>query len=172
MTVSLDYLGENVASAADARRARDAYVGIFDCIAEQQLDANVSLKLTQLGLDLGDGLCQEMVESIVERAAGYGNFVRIDMEGSAYTQRTIELVKRVRAKTAVVGAVIQSYLYRSEQDVKDLLGIGSRIRLCKGAYKEPSEIAFPRKADVDANFVKLMRLLLPKIGRASCRERV
>jgi proline dehydrogenase len=105
-------------------------------------------------------LCQSLVETIVARAAGYGNFVRVDMEGSPHTQRTIELVKRVRAQSTAIGVVIQSYLYRSEQDVKDLLGIGCRIRLCKGAYKEPPEIAFPRKADVDANFVKLMQLLL------------
>ncbi len=161
MMVSLDYLGENVASKDDARRARDAYLGIFDRIAQQKLDANVSLKLTQLGMDLGDEFCQGLVESIIERAAGYGNFVRIDMEGSAYTQRTIELVKRLRAKYDAVGVVIQSYLYRSEQDVSDLLALGCRIRLCKGAYKEPPEVAFPAKADVDANFVKLMQLLLP-----------
>lgn len=161
MTASLDYLGENVASRADAQRARDAYLGVFDRIAQQKLEANVSLKLTQLGLDLGEEFCQSMVESIVERAAGYGNFVRIDMEGSACTHRTIELVKRVRSKSAAVGVVIQSSLYRSEQDVKDLLGYGCRIRLCKGAYKEPPEIAFPAKADVNVNFVKLMQLLLP-----------
>ncbi len=161
MAVSLDYLGENVATSDDARRARDVYLRTFDRIAEQKLDANVSLKLTQLGLELGDALCQEMVKCIVERAAGYGNFVRIDMEGSAYTQRTVDLVKRVRARHTQIGAVIQSYLYRSEQDVKDLLGLGCRIRLCKGAYQEPPEVAFQKKADVDANFVKLMQLLLP-----------
>ena len=160
MTVSLDYLGENVSSRDDALRARDTYLNIFDRIAQEKLDANVSLKLTQLGLDLGEEFCQGLVESIVGRAAGYGNFVRLDMEGSAYTHRTIELTKRVRAKSAAVGVVIQSYLYRSEQDVKDLLGIGCRIRLCKGAYKEPPQIAFPAKADVDANYIKLMRLLL------------
>jgi proline dehydrogenase len=161
MMVSLDYLGENVATQEDARRARDAYLGIFDRIAREKLDANVSLKLTQLGLDLGEDFCQGLVESIIERAASYGNFVRIDMEGSACTQRTIELVKRVRAKHEAVGVVLQSYLYRSEQDARDLLAIGGRIRLCKGAYKEPAEVAFPAKADVDANFVKLMQLLLP-----------
>ncbi len=160
MMVSLDYLGENVAGEADARRACDAYLGIFDRIAQEKLDANVSLKLTQLGLDLSEELCQSLVESIVARAAGYGNVVRVDMEGSPHTHCTIELVKRVRARSAAIGVVIQSYLYRSEQDVKDLLRIGCRIRLCKGAYKEPPEIAFPKKADVDANFVRLMQLLL------------
>ena len=161
MMASLDYLGENVATAAGARRACDVYVAMFDRIAQEKLEANVSLKLTQLGLDLGDSLCEELVERIVERAAGYGNFVRVDMEGSAYTQRTIDLAKRVRAKSSAVGVVIQSYLRRSEQDVEDLLGIGCRIRLCKGAYREPPDIAFPEKRDADANYVKLMKLLLP-----------
>ena len=161
MTASVDYLGEKVLSGDDAQRARDTYLRIFDRIAEQRLDANVSLKLTQLGLDLGDGFCRELVESIVERAAAYGNFVRIDMEGSAYTGRTIDLCKQVRARSPAVGVVIQAYLYRSEQDVRDLLPIGCRIRLCKGAYQEPPEIAFPKKADADANFIKLMRMLLP-----------
>ena len=161
MLVSLDFLGENVASEADARRARDLYLAKFDRIAQEKLDANISLKLTQLGMDLGEAFCQTMLEPIVERAASYGNFVRVDMEGSAYTQRTIDLVRRVRARSAAVSTVIQSYLYRSEQDIRDLLAIGCRIRLCKGAYKEPPEIAFPQKADVDANYVRLMQLLLP-----------
>lgn len=161
MFASLDYLGENVATVEDARRARELYLGVFDRIAREQLQANVSLKLTQLGLDLDEGLCQELLESIVARAANSGNFVRIDMEGSAYTQRTVDICRRVRAKSAAVGVVIQSYLYRSEQDVEELLAVGTRIRLCKGAYREPPEIAFPKKADVDANFVKLMKLLLP-----------
>ncbi len=163
MMVSLDYLGENVANRDDARRAGDAYLAIFDRIAQGKLDANVSLKLTQLGLDLSEELCQELVESIVERAAGYGNFVRVDMEGSAYTHRTIELVKRVRVRSPAVGVVIQACLYRSEQDVKDLLRVGCRIRLCKGAYKEPPEIAFPAKSDVDRNYVRLMQMLLPSV---------
>ena len=159
--VSLDYLGESVTSEAEARRAADAYLAAFDRIAAEDLDANVSLKLTQLGLDLSEDLCFGLLESVVERAQRYRNFVRIDMEGSAYTQRTIELCKRARVKSPAVGAVLQSYLYRTEQDAKDLIAIGCRIRLCKGAYKEPAEIAFPRKVDVDANYVRLMQLLLP-----------
>ncbi len=161
MKVSLDHLGENVASEADARRARDAYLGVFDRIAQEKLDANVSLKLTQLGLELSTDLCAELLDSIVAHAAGYGSFVRVDMEGSSYTKRTVDLVKRARGKNPAMGTVIQAYLYRSEQDIRDLLAIGCRIRLCKGAYNEPPEIAFPRKADVDANYVKLMKLLLP-----------
>ncbi len=161
MLASLDYLGENVATVADAQRARDAYLEIFDRIARERIDANVSCKLTQLGLDLNVEFCEGLLRSIVERAASYGNFLRIDMEGSSYTQRTIDLAKRARSLSTAVGTVIQAYLYRSESDVKDLLGYGCRIRLCKGAYKESSEVAYARKKDVDANFVCLMQLLLP-----------
>jgi proline dehydrogenase len=161
MLVSLDYLGENVATAADAHRARDAYLHVFDKIASESLNANVSCKLTQLGLDISTEFCEGQLLSIVERAASYGNFLRVDMEGSLYTARTIDVVKRVRSQNAAVGTVIQAYLYRSEQDVQDLLAYGCRIRLCKGAYKEPPEVAFPKKPDVDANYVKLMEMLLP-----------
>jgi len=160
MLVSLDYLGENVATAADAQRARDAYLQVFDKISTEKLNANVSCKLTQLGLDISAEFCAGQLLSIVERAAAYGKFLRVDMEGSLYTARTIDVVKRVRTQSPAVGTVIQSYLYRSEQDVNDLLAYGCRIRLCKGAYKEPPEVAFPRKLDVDANYVKLMQSLL------------
>ena len=157
---SLDLLGENVSDEAGARRAADEYIAMFDRIAQEHLDANVSLKLTQLGLDLSEDLCQELLEKIVAHATSQANFVRVDMEGSAYTQRTVEMVKRVRAKYAGVGTVMQAYLYRAEQDVHELLAAGCRIRLCKGAYQEPPDLAFPKKADVDANYVKLMRVLL------------
>src|SRR2546422_10300467 len=160
MYASLDYLGENVATTSDAQHSRDAYLEVFERIAQEGLHANVSGKLTQLGLDINIEFCEGLVRSIVERAAGFDNFLRIDMEGSPYTQRTIELVKRVRARNPAVGAVIQAYLYRSERDVQDLLGLGCRIRLCKGAYKEPPEVAFVKKKEVDANFVKLMQMLL------------
>jgi len=161
MLVSLDYLGENVTTAADAQRARDAYLQVFERIAAEKLNANVSCKLTQLGLDLSSEFCEGQVLSIVERAAHYDNFLRVDMEGSLYTQRTIDVVKKVRARSPAIGTVIQSYLYRSEQDIHDLLAYGCRIRLCKGAYKEPPDVAFPKKEDVDANYVKLVRVLLP-----------
>jgi proline dehydrogenase len=161
MLATLDCLGENVSTAADAQKARDAYLEIFDRVAQGKLNANVSCKLTQLGLDLSVEFCEGLVLSIAERAAAYENFLRIDMESSIYTQRTVELVKRVRAQTPTVGAVIQSYLYRSESDVHDLLSYGCRIRLCKGAYQETAEVAYERKADVDANYVRLMRILLP-----------
>ena len=160
-SASLDLLGENVSDEAGARSAAEGYVAMFERIAREKLNANVSLKLTQLGLDLSESLCEELVGKIVARATSLGNFVRIDMEGSAYTQRTVDLAKRVRAKYAGVGTVMQAYLYRAEKDVEDLLKVGCRLRLCKGAYKEPAEIAFPAKADVDANYVKLMKILLP-----------
>src|SRR5271155_1883163 len=157
---SLDLLGENVSDEAGARSAAAGYRAMFDRIAQERLDANVSLKLTQLGLDLSEGLCQELLEGIVAHASSQPNFVRVDMEGSAYTQRTVEIVRRVRSEYSNVGTVMQAYLYRTEQDVQDLLAVGCRLRLCKGAYQEPPEVAFPKKADVDANYVKLMRILL------------
>jgi proline dehydrogenase len=160
MLASLDYLGENVSTTTDAQRARDAYLEIFDRIAKEKLHANVSCKLTQLGLDLSAEFCEGLVLSVVERAAAYDNFLRVDMEGSIYTQRSVELVKRIRARNPAMGTVIQAYLYRSEGDVHDLLGYGCRIRLCKGAYQESAEVAFERKRDVDSNFVRLMQVLL------------
>ena len=161
MAVSLDHLGENVVSREDAERARRAYTDALDRIAAENLDANVSLKLTHLGLDLGDEFGAEQLRIVTQRAAALRNFVRVDMEGSEYTDRTLRIVRQARAETDAVGTVIQACLYRSEKDIQDLLKIGCRIRLVKGAYKEPSEIAFPRKKDVDANYIKLMRLLLP-----------
>src|SRR5580692_8286142 len=158
---SLDLLGENVSDEAGARAAAAGYRDMFDRIAREQLDANVSLKLTQLGLDLSESLCQELLEQIVAHAGEQGNFVRADMDGSAYTQRTVGMGKRVRAKYPGVGTVMQSYLFRTANDSRDLLAVGCRIRLCKGAYKEPPEVAFAEKADVDKNYVKLMQLLLP-----------
>lgn len=158
---SLDCLGESVTSEAEARRAAETYLGIFDRIAAEHLDCNVSLKLTQLGLDISEPLCEDLFAKIAAHAAAQKNFVRIDMESSAYTQRTINICKRARAKNGAVGTVLQSYLYRSEQDAKDLIAAGCRLRLVKGAYKEPAEVAFPKKADVDANYVKVMKLLLP-----------
>lgn len=161
MLASLDYLGENASTTTEAQHSRDAYLQVFERMAREQLQANVSCKLTQLGLDLSSEFCEGLVLSIAERAASCDNFLRIDMEGSAYTQRTIELVKRVRSATPAVGTVIQSYLYRSESDIHNLLAYGCRIRLCKGAYKESAEVAYPGKRDVDANYVRLMRILLP-----------
>jgi len=160
MMASLDYLGENASTTSDAQRARDEYLEIFETIAQEKLHANVSCKLTQLGLDINTDFCAGLVLSIVERAAAFDNFLRVDMEGSAHTQRTIDLVKRVRERNPAVGTVIQAYLYRSEKDIADLLTYGCRVRLCKGAYKESEDVAYPKKADVDANYVRLMQMLL------------
>ena len=158
--VTLDFLGENVSNKDGAIRAANIYISMYDRIAAEGLNGNVSLKLTQLGLDLDEAFCESLVRRIAESSTQHGNFLRIDMEGSPYTQRTVELCKRVRANTDAVGTVIQSYLRRSERDVRDLLSVGCRIRLVKGAYKEPPEIAFADKKDVDANFVTLMKILL------------
>jgi proline dehydrogenase len=160
MLASLDHLGENVQSREDSERARQDYMDALDQVAAQHLDANISLKLTQIGLDLGDEFCAEQLRLVTQCAAALGNFVRVDMEGSAYTDRTLRLVKRAHAETRAVGTVIQAYLYRSEKDIEDLLGAGCSLRLVKGAYKEPPEIAFPRRKKVEANFVKLMQVLL------------
>lgn len=157
---SFDYLGESVSTEAEALRAADAYRSILDRIAAERLDANASLKLTQLGFDVNPTLCESLVADIVTHAERLNNFVRIDMEGSAYTQRTIDLCKRVHAKHASVGTVVQSYLYRTEQDAKELIAAGVRMRLVKGAYKELPAIAYPKKSDVDANYVRVMKLLL------------
>ena len=161
MTASLDHLGENVVTREDAERARASYTEALEQIAAARVEANVSLKLTHLGLDLGGEYCAEQLRMVTRRAEELGNFVRVDMEGSAYTDRTLRIVKQARAESAAVGTVIQAYLYRSEEDIRDLLGSGCRIRLVKGAYKEPARIAFRRKKDVDANFIKLMKILLP-----------
>jgi len=161
MSVSLDHLGENVGSREDAERAGATYIEALDRITAARLDANISLKLTHLGLDLGEEFCAEQLRRVTRRATECANFVRVDMESSAYTDRTLRMVKQARSGTDAVGTVIQAYLLRSEQDIRDLLDIGCRIRLVKGAYKESPQIAFPRKKDVDANFVKLMKILLP-----------
>ncbi|HZU23283.1 MAG TPA: proline dehydrogenase family protein [Terriglobales bacterium] len=163
MSVSLDNLGENVTDAAEARQSAALYHQLLDAIAAQNLNANVSLKLTHMGLDVDEALAQQLVSDLVAKASLLNSFVRVDMEGSAYTERTLQFVRRLHqqpANASRVGAVIQSYLYRSAQDVEALLAERIRIRLCKGAYNEPAQIAFPQKSDVDANYVKLMKLLL------------
>lgn len=161
--VTLDSLGENVSSPAQARQAAQIYHWLLDAIAAANFDANVSLKLTQMGMDLGENVAFEIVSGLVKQAAAANSFVRVDMEGSAYTQATIDLVRRLHAVPANrghVGIVIQAYLRRSARDVETLLSDGIRIRLCKGAYKEPPEVAFPTKREVDENFVALTKVLL------------
>jgi proline dehydrogenase len=163
MSVSVDNLGENVTNAAEAEESAALYHEMLDQIAARKLNANVSLKLTHMGLDVDEKLSRAIVSKLVEHAARIENFVRIDMEGSAYTEKTLQAVRELHRRpghAGRVGAVIQSYLFRSEKDVETLCAEKIRIRLCKGAYKEPPEIAFQRKEDVDANFIKLMRILL------------
>lgn len=163
LSVSVDNLGENVTNADEARHSAQLYHQILDRMQAQQLNANVSLKLTHMGLDVDEAMAYEIASGVVQHAARINNFVRIDMEGSPYTQRTLDFVHRLHRQpehAGRVGAVIQSYLFRSEKDVEALLAERIRIRLCKGAYKEPPEVAFPKKSDVDANYVKLMKMLL------------
>jgi proline dehydrogenase len=163
MHVTLDSLGESVASADEAHRAAEIYHRLLDAIAERNLDANISVKLTQMGLALDHGLATTIATGLAEHARRTGNFVRIDMEDSALTEVTLDIVRGVHARPELrgsIGIVIQAYLYRSQADIDQLVAQGIRVRLCKGAYKEPAEVAFPRKADVDANYVKLSQLLL------------
>jgi proline dehydrogenase len=159
-SVSLDHLGENVNDAAEARSAANDYIQILDAIKQASLEANISIKLTALGLDIEAALCEENVRRILDRARSYNIFVRVDMEGSAYTERTLALVAKLRQEYEGVGTVIQSYLYRSAKDIENLIASQTRVRLVKGAYKEPPEIAYPRKADVDRSYAQLMRQLL------------
>ena len=161
--VSVDNLGENVTNLDEARHSAQLYHQMLDQMAGLELNANVSVKLTHMGLDVDESMAYEITSGLVQHAARINNFVRVDMEGSAYTQRTLDFVHRLHSEPENknhAGAVIQSYLHRSEKDVEQLLAEGIRIRLCKGAYKEPPDIAFEKKADVDANYVKLMKLLL------------
>ena len=163
MSVSIDNLGENVTNADEAQRSAQLYHELLDRITERRLDANVSLKLTHMGFDVDQRLAADIVSGLVQRAREKRNFVRVDMEGSPYTQRTLDLVQDIHSQNGnrgTVGAVIQAYLRRSEDDIRNLTAQGIRIRLCKGAYKESAEIAFPDKRDVDANYVKLMKILL------------
>lgn len=158
IAVSLDSLGESVALEAEARAAAEVYHQLLDAIAARELNANVSLKLTQMGMDLQPELAEEIVGEVVSHAAQVGSFVRIDMEGSEHTEATIAMTERLHGRfPGSVGTVLQAYLFRTEADSERLLRERIRIRLCKGAYKEDPEVAFPRKTDVDANYVKLMK---------------
>jgi proline dehydrogenase len=160
LSVTLDHLGENVTSLAEAAASRDEYIRALDEIRAAGLDANVSIKLTQFGIDLDEEACHKYVETLVSTAARYESFVRIDMESSAYTDRTLRLVTGLHARHGAVGAVIQAYLYRSEKDLDMLCRQKIRVRLCKGAYLEPAAVAFEDKRDVDRNYIYLMKKLL------------
>jgi proline dehydrogenase len=160
--VTMDFLGESVTTRPEALASADEAVRILEFIAAQKIQGNVSVKLTQLGLELGQEFCRDNVGRIVDRAKALGNFVRIDMEDTPATDRTLEIFHAMldRAGPAHVGIVLQSYLYRTERDAAAVMARSARIRLCKGAYKEPASAAFPKKKDVNANFVKVMRMML------------
>ena len=160
IVLTLDHLGESVTSLGEAAQARDVYLRALTAIHEHGVKGNVSLKLTQFGLDLSADACRANVAQLVERAASLTGFVRIDMESSEYTDRTLGLVEDLYAQYGSVGTVIQAYLYRSRKDIERLCARRIRVRLCKGAYLEPASVAFARKADVDRNYLDLMRLLL------------
>ncbi len=160
MKASLDILGENVSSKEMARNLADLYIDILNSIADQKITANVSVKLTQMGLDVSDDFCFENVSRIIETAKSHNNFVRIDMEGSNYTDRTLNLVHRWAEKYDNIGTVIQASLYRSARDVDELMRRKIKVRLCKGAYKEPAAVAFQKKDDVNSNYILLMKKLL------------
>lgn len=163
ISVTLDSLGESVTSPTEAHKAADVYHQLLDSIAERGLDANISVKLTQMGLTQSPELAESIAADLVRHARSTQNFVRIDMEDSRLTQVTLDIVRRIHAQAdlrGAVGIVIQAYLYRSQADVEQLLADGIRVRLCKGAYNEPPEVAFPRKAEVDANFLRLSAMLI------------
>jgi proline dehydrogenase len=162
ITASLDLLGESVTNEREARAAAAEYLTILDRIHEQRLDANVSVKLTAMGLDISEELCVAVMHDVLGRAQAYDTFVRLDMESSAYTDRTLNLFydRLFPAYKANVGIVLQSYLYRTFSDVERAIQNRARVRICKGAYKEPPTVAFPQKKEVDANYVKCMHALI------------
>ena len=162
LSASLDLLGESVLKPEEARHARDTYAETLARIRAARVDANVSLKLTQMGLDIDEALCRANLRAIIGQAKAQDSFVRIDMEQSSYTETTLRLFKTVFHPEFgnTVGVVLQSYLRRTRQDVDDMIALGARVRLCKGAYKEPADVAFPAKSDVDANYVACMERLL------------
>jgi proline dehydrogenase len=158
--VSLNHLGENVTSAEEAARARNSYIEMVRQLEARRLDGNISIKLTQLGLDLSCDLCQSLTEEIAAAAAQLGRTIEIDMEGSAYTEATLDIFEAVRRKRDNVGLAIQAYLYRSANDLERLAPLRPKIRLVKGAYREPGAIAYQKKRDVDASYRRLLDRLL------------
>ncbi len=162
MHVSLDHLGENVSDAKEAMSAAQDYNAILDCIKQASVDANISIKLTALGLDISQELCEQNVCRILEHAQQVPIFVRIDMEGSAYTEQTVDITLRMHKQYEYVGTVIQSCMHSSKKDVEQLIAQGVRVRLVKGAYKEPKEVAFQQKSEVDHHFIRLMTMLVQR----------
>jgi proline dehydrogenase len=164
ISATLDYLGEHVHTLEEAAQCREVYLAALRAIIDSRIDSNVSLKLTQFGIDLSEDICRANVGSLLKCAAEAGSFVRVDMESSAYTDRTLALVEDLHAEYGVCGTVIQAYLYRSAADIERLCSKGIRVRLCKGAYLEPPSVAFPQKRDVDRNYLDLARVLLASGG--------
>ena len=164
ISASLDLLGESVHNEREASAARDEYLTLLDRIQAAKLNANVSVKLTAMGLDIDNELCVGIMRDILTRAQAYDTFVRLDMESSAYTDVTLQLFadRLYPAYKANVGVVLQSYLYRTFADVEHMNALRARVRICKGAYKEPPAVAYPDKKDVDANYVKCMQELMLK----------
>jgi proline dehydrogenase len=164
ITATLDLLGEAVHNAAEARAARDTYLQTLDRVTAAGAAAHVSVKLTQMGLDISEALCLDNLRAIVARAQRDGSFVRIDMEQFEYAERTLQLFKQQLQPEYgnAVGVVLQAYLRRTEQDVEQMIALGARVRLCKGAYQEPATVAFPLKRDVDLSYVRCMERLLLK----------
>ncbi len=158
--VSLNHLGENVRTAEEAAQAKSSYIGMVGELHQQGLDGNVSIKLTQLGLDLSRELCQQLTEEIAAAAKSLGRTIEIDMEGSAYTDVTLDIFEATRRRYANVGMAIQAYLYRASNDLERLAPLGPKIRLVKGAYREPAEIAYQKKTNVDTNYCRLLDRLL------------
>jgi len=168
INATLDQLGENTTSVEGALQSTQDVLAIIDAVVENNVRSNVSVKLSQIGLSLDDTLCEENLKKILTHATTKGLFVRIDMEGSDLTQKTINMYHRmVDSGFNNVGIVIQAYLYRSQEDIKDLSVWGGKVRLCKGAYKEPASIAFPGMADVNKNFDEITRLLFASIKNAN-----
>jgi proline dehydrogenase len=165
VTTTLDHLGENTETPAQATAAADDYLLALDRIAATGVQSYVSVKLTQLGLDLGTDFCRANVARVAARAQAIGSLLRIDMESTDYTDRTFEIVYALREHYDNVGVVVQAYLYRTRADVEALVEAGVPVRLCKGAYNEPASLAFPQKADVDQNMIDLMHLLLSEKAR-------
>ncbi len=166
ITTILTKLGENLSGTDEAEQVTLHYLDLLDRITASGLDAQISVKPTQLGLDLDRALCERNLDRLIARAEQRHNFVWIDMESSPYVDPTLDLFRRTRAKTARVGIALQAYLYRTEKDVESLVPLGAAIRIVKGAYLEPPEVAFPRKADVDANYYRLCtRLLAPDVRK-------
>jgi len=170
IAATLDSLGESVTTEAEAQKSADIYHQLLDAIEARKLNANVSVKLSQVGMDFDPALAERIVGEMVAHAAAAHSFVRIDMEGSPYTEATIAMTERLHAKyPGSVGTVLQAYLFRTATDTERLLGQGIRIRLCKGAYKEGPDVAFPSKSDVDTNYIKLMKRMVtyanPQTGK-------